>query len=151
MRVLPLTYDPNRFADLDTIYIDKDGELLKKVIEKAELSGKYINLQIQGIDSYEDRSLYTGCEVKIHLSQSPEPPEGTYYHYQILGLGVFTDKGRYIGKVKNILVTGSNDVYAVTDGEREVLIPAIEEVIKEINLKEERIIIRPVAGLLDDV
>lgn len=151
MRVLPLTYDPNRFTALDTIFIEKDGKLVKKVIEKAETSGKYVYLRIKGVDSRDDIALYTGCEIKIYASQSPKPPDGTYYHYQILGLRVFTDTGEYIGKVRDIIETGSNDVYAVVDKEKERLIPAIEGVIKEINLKEERIIIHPITGLLSDI
>ncbi|GBE00032.1 ribosome maturation factor RimM [bacterium BMS3Abin07] len=151
LRVLPLTYDPKRFLDLSYILIEKDGKLTKKTIENTELSGKYIYLECKEIKSNEECRLYTGCEIRIPESESPEPPEGSYYHYQIIGLEVYTDAGRYLGKVNNILETGSNDVYSVVDNDREVLIPAIEDVIMEIDIKGNRIVIHPVKGLLSDI
>jgi len=81
--------------------------------------------------------------------ESPPLPEDVYYYYQIIGLKVFTVDGVYIGGVSDIIETGSNDVYVVRDEEKEYLIPAIRDVIKDIDIGNRRIIISPEAGLLE--
>lgn len=72
----------------------------------------------------------------------PKLPEGQYYTYQIMGLSVYEESGEYLGKVKEILETGSNDVYIVEGEEEDIYIPAIKDVIVEINLEEGKIVIR---------
>ena len=79
-------------------------------------------------------------------------PSGHYYIDQIIGLDVLTEAGLNLGQVKNILKTGSNDVYVVDNNGngREILIPALKSVVKEINLQKSYILIELPAGLLDD-
>ena len=75
--------------------------------------------------------------------------DGEFFHDQIIGLSVVTIGGMALGKVEDILQTGSNDVYIVKQGAREYLIPAIADVIKRIDLQEKKIVIEVMEGLLD--
>jgi len=81
--------------------------------------------------------------------QSAEPlPEGVYYRWQILGLAVVELEGQHLGTVAEILETGANDVYIVRgDGPRELLLPAIESVILEVDLEQGRLLVRVPEGL----
>jgi len=72
-----------------------------------------------------------------------------FYHRQIIGLMVITSEGREIGRVAEILETGSNDVYVVRGQGKEYLIPAIKDIISRIDLRSGTIIITPMEGLLD--
>lgn len=145
-KVLPLTYSNERFAQLEEVFVSEPGGYRTLTIEGYRTSGRYVIIKFQEITSREEVKRLQGRELLIREEQSPPLPEGVYYHYQILGLDVYFTDGTYIGRVTNIIETGSNDVYVVT-GEREVLVPAIQEVIKEIDLKEKRMIINPVEGL----
>ncbi len=70
-------------------------------------------------------------------------PEGTYYHFQVLDISVWTDQGEYLGEVKEILSTPGNDVYVVRGpGGREVLVPALQGVIIEVRPDEGRMVVR---------
>jgi 16S rRNA processing protein RimM len=89
-----------------------------------------------------------GCPVLIEKNRSKALPDGEFYWFQIVGLKVFTESGELLGEVKEILPTGSNDVYVVRDGQKEHLIPATESVIREINLKRKMIVIHPLEGLI---
>jgi 16S rRNA processing protein RimM len=151
LRILPLTFDPARYLDLESIFIEKEGSLHEKVIESAEMKGRHVFLNIKGITTVKECNEFVGNEVKIHESQCPALPDGEYYHYQIIGLEVFTDSGLYLGTVTDIIETGSNDVYSVTHETKEILIPAIADVIEEIDLDRNRITIHPIEGLLNDV
>lgn len=150
LRILPLTFDPMRFKALQDIYLEREGTIYQKAIEDSKIDGKKVVLKLRNIDSPEEASFFIGAEIKIPESESPELPEGVYYHYQLINLEVFTDTGRFIGIIKKIIETGSNDVYTVVNDDREILVPAIKEVVKEINLEKNRIIIHPIRGLLDD-
>jgi len=106
-------------------------------------------MKLKGCNSISEAEKLKGVEIGI-----PEKwlwPLGVdeYYHFQIIGLDVYTDTGLHLGEVKDIFPTGSNDVYTVKKGRKEYLIPAIKEVIKEVDLQRKRIIIHPIEGLLD--
>ena len=83
LRVLPLTFDPARFLDLDSIFIEKEGTLHEKAIENVEIKGKYVFLKVDGIETMDECRNFVGGEVMINESDSPPLPEGEYYHYQI--------------------------------------------------------------------
>lgn len=151
LKVLPLTFDPSRFLALREVYFQKDDSLMKSEIDEVEVLRDHVLLKIRGLDSAEKTLTLQGCEVKIPETESPPLPEGIYYHYEIIGLDVYTDGGTYLGKVHQIIETGSNDVYSVLKDGKEVLIPAIEEIVLEIDIVKRLIVIHPMKGLLDDV
>jgi 16S rRNA processing protein RimM len=75
-------------------------------------------------------------------------PEGQYYTFQLIGLDVVTTEGKRIGQITDIMSTPSNDVYIVEGKRGEILIPAIEDVVKSIDLKKGKIVIEAIEGLL---
>ena len=107
-------------------------------------------IKVKGVDSIEDASLLTGQTLYISQDKFPELPEDEYYWFQIEGLKVFDESGRYYGDITEIIRTGSNDVYVVRDDEKELLLPMIDSVVKVINLEEGKLIFHPMEGLLDD-
>jgi 16S rRNA processing protein RimM len=92
-------------------------------------------------------------EQEVFLSEEclPATSEGEYYHYQLIGLRVETTGGKEIGILRAIIETGSNDVYVVDHIDREILIPAIAEVILDVDLQGGKMLIEPPEGLLDDL
>jgi 16S rRNA processing protein RimM len=86
--------------------------------------------------------------IYVPVEEAEPLGEDEYYWYQIIGLQVWTVEGRFLGKVTDILPTGSNDVYVVTGPEGEALVPAIEDVIALIDLEEGRLVVNPLEGML---
>lgn len=151
LKVLPLTFDPSRFLTLHEVFFQKDDTLIKREIEDVKVMPDHVLLTIKGLDTAEKTVAFHDSEVKIPETESPPLPEGTFYHYQIIGLDVFTDTGTHLGKVHQIIETGSNDVYSVVKNGKEILIPAIEEIVERIDIKAGSIVIHPMKGLLDDL
>jgi len=87
--------------------------------------------------------------VEIQHNQENPPPEEQFYHDQIIGLQVKTTGGEFIGTVTDILSGISNDNYIVRSADGEVLIPAIEDVVRSIDIEQGFITIEPIEGLLD--
>jgi 16S rRNA processing protein RimM len=105
-------------------------------------------LRLDGIDSREQAEALRGAEIALSLSAVPPLPEGTYYWWQILGMRVVSDEGQELGQVDEILETGANDVYAVRDMTgAELLIPAIESVVLDVDLEVGEIKVHLIPGL----
>lgn len=90
-------------------------------------------LALEGIASIEEAEAWIGADLCINKTSLPDLETGTYYWHQIIGMDVITVEGRHLGRVAAIWPTGSNDVYVVRQGNHEILIPAIDSVVLEIN------------------
>ena len=105
-------------------------------------------LCIEGCEDREAAEGFRGTELQIPTPDTEPLPEGVYYRWQILGLVVKEDTGRLLGTVAEILETGANDVYIVRgDDTCELLLPAIKDVILEIDLERGQILVRLPDGL----
>lgn len=141
--VQPLTFDPKRFSELKEVTVQVKNRIEQKKIGSVRLHKNNLLITFSGCETPEDARRYRGALIKIKESESPKLPDGVYYHYQIIGLNVYAINGEYLGKIKSILETGSNDVYIVRGEDREYLIPAIKDVVKEIDLESKKMIVKP--------
>ncbi len=145
VKVQLLTDFPERFKDLQTVYID--GEPF--TIERRRFVADGILLKFAGIDTPEGAAFLRNRLIEIPVSEAVPLPPDTYYFFQILGLEVVTTAGEVLGQVVDIIVTGANDVYVVRSaGGREILLPAIEDVIKEVDLEANRLLVELLPGLV---
>lgn len=106
-------------------------------------------LKLRGVDSLEEAEKLKGARILIEKDSLNSKRRDEYFWHELIGLEVYLSRGEYLGKIKHILPTGSNDIYVVQEGKKEVLIPAIYDVIQEIDLTKNRMIISDVEGLLD--
>lgn len=125
------------------------GDLVEVAVESARVQGSRAVLKLRQFDSINAVAHLIGRECVIRRSQLPVTGEGEYYWHDLIGLRVLVDDGTELGTLSDIFVTGSNDVYVVKSGDREYLIPALEEVVTEIDLTAGTMKINPLEGLLD--
>jgi 16S rRNA processing protein RimM len=92
----------------------------------------------KGIENRDQAHALIGAELFIHQSELPELEEDTYYWFDLIGIEVYTRSNEFLGRIESIMETGSNDVYVVKGHEKEVLIPALESVVLEVDLKHKR-------------
>lgn len=150
VKVLPLTDFPERFDLLSQVKVVlSDSRILSLAIEKVRYDKSFVYLKFKNYTSRDQvESLREGL-LQIERSEAVELPEGSYLHFDIIGLSVYTEEGQEVGIITDILSTGSNDVYLVKSSEdQEYLIPATTEVIKEIDLAKKILVIYPVEGFL---
>lgn len=149
LKVRLLTDIPERFQQLEVIYLGPEHQPHK--IERVRPhKGEIIILKLVGIDEANAAEALRRQELMIPVSQLAKLPAGSYYQHDILGLDVFTLTNRALGSLVDIIETGSNDVYIVQgpDG-KQVLIPAIKEIVRQIDLKRRTMYIDPLPGLLE--
>jgi 16S rRNA processing protein RimM len=155
MVVLPLTDDPKRFSELKKVFLSKDEKIAQFEVEKARTGFKTksykdrVLLKLKGVESPEDAKKLVGSFLEIERDDLIKLPEGRYFIFDIIGLKVITTEEREVGRVKEVISLPANDVYVVQGDQREYDIPAIKEVVKEIDLNKKIMIIKPLKGLLE--
>ena len=138
VRVNPMTDFPERFHDMTEVYVD--NALLE--IESVRYHGDKILMKFRGYETRNDAETLKGMMLSVPRSEAMPLNAGEYYTFDIIGLGVFDVNGNALGKVTNVLETGSNDVYVVkSDDGKEILVPALKAVVKEINIDESRMVV----------
>ncbi len=148
LKIEILTDFPERFASLRTVYLGDDAKSFS--VERARLHGKNAAvLKLTGVDSPEAAAKLRDQFVQVRTAEAVPLPEGKLYLYQLVGLKVTTVAGDFLGEVTDVLDTaGANDVYVVSGNGREILLPAIPQVIKQINIEEGSMVVEPLEGLL---
>jgi 16S rRNA processing protein RimM len=145
LRAEILTEFPERFAGLQTVYLSEEAQPYS--LESSRLQRGQVILKLQGIDTPEQAAKLRGQLVQVPVEEAVALPEGQYYLYQIVGLAVETTAGEPLGHVTDVLFTGANDVYVVRGERGELLVPAIEQVVKQVDLEHGRLIIEPLQGM----
>ncbi len=144
LKVKVVTDFPQRFAPSSKIYINRQP----MTIDSAEWHKGKVIIKLNQIDTIEAAQRLRGQPIEIHHRQLYPLPEGQYYHFQLIGLEVWTTQGELLGNITEILTAEGNDNYVVSGDKGEILIPAIEDVVKSIDLDSRRITIEPIKGLL---
>lgn len=140
--------DMRRFEELDKVLIEKNKELTEYVIEEVRYSKNQVLVKFKGIDTIDDAKKFKNCYIKIPREEAKKLPEDTYYIVDLIGINVYLEDGILVGEIIDVFPTGSNDVYVVRREENnDLLIPAIKDVIKSINIEEKKIIINLIEGL----
>lgn len=138
MRIIPLTDFAERFAQMKEVMVG--DELLH--IESCKYHKQHVLMKFREYPSREEAARLTGRLLTVDRSEAVPLEEGEYYTFDIIGLAVYDKDGKELGRVENVLRTGSNDVYQARriDG-GELLIPALKAVVREIDVPGGRMVV----------
>ena len=148
VKVNSFAEDNTVFEHLEKIYVKSKKEMQEKQIQKVSYNKNQVILKFKDCDSIDDAEKLRNSYLLVKRTDLGELPEGVYYIVDLIGLDVYTDEGEFLGKVDDIYSTGANDIYVVKDDMgKQKLLPGIDEVIKETNLDEGKIIVHLIEGL----
>ncbi len=149
LRVRPECDSPAVLARLRTLYLDKNGE--KAVRAKARVHKNLALVKLDGIDTVEDAAALRGKMLYLHR-KDVKLEKGQYFICDLIGLSVVDEaSGVVYGECTDVTATGANDVYHLkTPAGKEVLIPAIPDIIRQVDIDNGVIRITPMLGLFDD-
>ena len=150
VKILSYAESSSIFREQKELYIRGRSGRQRLCLESVDEHKKGILLKFKGRNRIEDVEGLVGLTLYVDKNNLPPPEEGEHYWHELIGMTVETDSGKSLGKLTNIIATGSNDVYVVRKGAREWLIPAIQEVIREINVEQQLMIISPMEGILTE-
>ena len=150
VKVFPTTDDPERFLDLKEVLLDTGREKKVLTVSGVKFFKQYVILKFKGYDDinlvepFRKKSLWVTRENAVPLE------EDEYFIADLIGLKVITDESEVLGNVTDVLQTGANDVYQVTNDEgKEILLPAIKDCILSVDLIKGEMTVHVLKGLLD--
>ena len=140
IRILPLTEKPDLFLDLEYLLLDGGKKL---TVKNARFQKRMILVTTKEITSMNEAELLRDKNIYIKAEDLPELEDDEFYVADLVGIPVYDLEGKQIGTFKDSLSTGSNDVYIIAvPGAKDILVPALKEYFKEINLAEKRIVVK---------
>jgi 16S rRNA processing protein RimM len=145
LKVDLLTDYPEQLVRLRTVYLGSEVEPWE--VEGVRLHKGGALFKLSGCDDRDAADVLRGALVQIAREDAVPLEEGEYYEHQIVGMTVVEQDGTLLGKVTEIISTGANDVYVVVGPDGELLLPAIESVILEIDLDADRMVVHMMEGL----
>ena len=150
LRIYSYAQAVETFLKADSIFLKLDPEEFREhsVVSLKTHRNAHL-LKLEGLDSLEDAEMCRGAEILIRKDSLDPKDEEEYFWFELMGLEVYLENGRYMGVLKDILNTGSNDIYIVRKGKKEILIPALYDVIKKIDLESSKMIVVDMEGLFD--
>lgn len=151
IKVVRISDFDERFEKGNTVYVVKENkEPLPLVIKAHRIHKGFDLLLFEGYDSINEVEAFKGASLEITEDQLTELEENEFYYHEIIGCTVFSTGNEEIGRIKEILSPGANDVWVVQRaGKKDLLIPYIKEVVMEVDTQEKKIVIEPMEGLLD--
>lgn len=149
VRVFPLTDYPERFKDTSRVWVSIKGARQQLSIGEAALYKNYVIIEFKEITDMKDAEALKGGILEVPRGELVALPEDNYYIFDIVGLQVYDAGGDLLGKITDVLHTGANDVYVVETGGKPLLIPALKQVVREIDLDSRRMVVELPKGLVD--
>jgi len=143
-----LTEFPERFETTEWVYLGNEFEASPYRLEGYRWHKKNLLLTLAGITGRTEAEQLRGQYVQVPLAEAVPVPEGSYYLYQLIGLQVVTIDGQSLGVVADIIETGANDVYVVEGDDKQILLPAIDDVVRSIDLETGQIVVQLIDGLI---
>ena len=149
VKVKPWVNDITRFDDLKKVYVKIKKEPKVLEIEEVKYHKDMVLIKFKGIETVEQAEMLRNSYLEIDREDAIPLEEGTYFIVDLLEADVYTDEGENLGKLEDIYNTGGKDIYVVKNElGKTVLLPGIPEVIKEVNLEENKIIVHLLKGLV---
>lgn len=150
VKVFPTTDDAKRFKKLREVFVDLGREQMTLHITSVKFFKNMVILKFKEFDNINEVQKILKTDLMISRDMAVPLAENENFICDLVGLSVVTDEGMELGSLKDVLQTGANDVYIVTNAQgREILIPAIKQCILKVDLEEKKVTVHLLEGLLD--
>ena len=151
LRLIPITDFPEeRFRPGAKLYLKQKSGLKEFVVESSRAHKSFILLKFKGFDNINDVEQFVKSELFSDNEVAPELAEGEFMYSQIIGLKVIDENLGEVGKISEILELGANDVWVVKSPQyKEILLPYIDDVVKNVDLAKKEILVEIPDGLID--
>lgn len=148
VKVNPLVDNNNQFKSFKTLYIQKKNNVQELQVEEVKFSKNLVLLKFKGIETIEQAEELRNIYIQAKRSDI-RLEKGAYFIVDLIGLEVYTEEGELLGILKEVLQPGANDVYIVeNEAKKEILLPAIPDVVKKVDIEGKKMIVRLLKGLI---
>ncbi len=148
VKVFPTTDDVKRFSKLKKVFLEWEENYIELEITGVKYFKKFAIVKFQGIDNINDVEKFKGKGLFVAREDAVPLLEDEYFIGDLLEMEVEKEDGELLGFIEDVIITGANDVYVVKrKGEKDLLIPAIKECIRKVDLRNHKMTVRLLDGL----
>ena len=148
VKVFPTTDDAKRFLDLEEIVLNNGTQKKRLEIERVRFFKNMVILKFKGFDNIDDVQKFRQKELLVTRDQAVPLEENEYFIADLIGLSAVSDTGEDLGEVADVLQSAANDVYVIRkSGAEDLLVPAIRECVKQVDIQNGRITLHLLPGL----
>ncbi len=149
VKVFPTTDDADRFKKLKKVILFNEKEYKPLKIQSVKRFKQFVILKLEGCDTMDDALLLKNAQLFVTREDAVKCEEDEYFIADLIGMRVTDEEGKDLGTVDDVITTGANDVYEIKqDNGNSFLIPAIKECVLSVNVKEKKMTIHLMDGLL---
>ncbi len=151
VKVFPTTDDVKRFKKLKEVILDTGKEKMVLEIENVRFFKQFAILKFKGFDNINDIERYKGKSLYVTRENAVKLKKDEYFIADLIGIKIYDENDGYMGILKDVIVTGANDVYDITleDG-RTLLLPAIKQCVLAVDMEQQKMRVHVLDGLLDE-
>lgn len=143
--VLVFSDNPDRFEPGSSMFLENGREVR---VRASRPNGGRMLVAFEGVDDRNAAEALRGLTLVVPRSFLPELPEGEYWPHQLEGCVVVTESGRKLGAISDVVANRANDLWVVVDeAGAEIMVPAIREVIVDVDIEAGRVLVRDIPGL----
>lgn len=147
VKILPTTQDLDRFKYLEKAFVEIKGQKIVLKIQGVKYLNKFVVIKFKGYEKIEDILKFKGRDLMISREDAIKLGDNEDFIGDLIGCNVKSQDGLEYGKVIDVIQTGANDVYVVSNGEKEILIPVIKDCILNVDIENEIIIVKLLKGI----
>ena len=149
VKINPFTDDMERFEELKSVLVVKNRELIEMQIEEVKYQKNVVLVKFKGIEDINMAEKYKGCYIKIRREDARKLPKDTYFIADLIGLNVYDDNDNLLGTVNDIYNNKVHDIYVIKDDlGKQILLPSTKEVIKQVDIDNDKIVVHLIDGLV---
>lgn len=138
-----------RYLTLKVVYLELKNQLKGFVIDDVNVKNNNVYIKLKDINSRDEVKNIINHELFVPETMKIKLPENTFFIHDLIGLKVFDTEDNYIGNIQDVWTAGGNDIYQIVLDDRELLMPAISEFVKEISLQNKRVTVKLIEGMID--
>ena len=143
LKITVLSDNPDRFQPGVAVWLA--GE--RRTVTALRPHGDALLIQLDGVRTRDDTEAFRNLLLEVPEEELAALGDGEYYRFEVMGMDVVDGEGNSLGRIEQVLETGANDVYVVESEEGELLVPAIDSVVKQVDVEGRRMVVELLEGL----
>lgn len=148
VKVYPLTNDMERFSKLKQVYVETQDGLKSYDIQSIKYLKNTVVLKLKGVDTEDAANKLRNCYVKVDRQKAVKLPKDNFFICDLIDCEVYDLNGALLGTITDVMQTGSNDVFVVKTDKKEILIPALKSIVKEVDIDGRKVVVELPEGIL---
>lgn len=149
--VRPMTDSPDRFRRLRVAYVGSDAtQVEERTLERVMVESRGVRIKLTGVSDRTAAERFVGRFLFIEEQKRARLPKGRYYVHDLIGMSVVDEVRGTIGELRDVLKMPAQDVYVVDDHGKEIMIPAVKEFIRKVDLSARQMTVHLIEGMADE-